>query len=139
MKRIFFLRESNGNEFEAWLESIEGNQKKLILTYRDKILSKTADDYFSALNLIRRELEKDNILIVCNGASKDVYPSPMMRDMGDGDLAYRLKLGYKAKREDIVNIFDVDKDKFIPSTVDEQEKYYNEWLTVKKIRKTDEV
>lgn len=131
MKKKVFVKEQNGNEVEGWLE-IEESHIELALVYNDKRISKTAEDYFSALCLIRRELEEEGIVLICNGASKDVFPSPMMRDMGDGDQAYRLKIGSPARMSDVVNIFDLDKDAFIVSTVDEQEMYYKEWLDSKK-------
>ncbi|MTI30959.1 hypothetical protein [Xanthovirga aplysinae] len=95
-------------------------------------MNQVVEDYFTFLCRIRESLEKDGVSVICNGASKDVYPSPMMRDMGDGDQAYRLKIGVPAKMTDVVNIFEVDKDNFISSTVSEQKEFYNEWLKVKK-------
>ena len=131
MKKKIPVKDRNGNEVEGWIE-IEEDRIELVLDYNNKRISKTADDYFSALSLIRRELETQGIILICNGASKDVFPSPMIRDMGDGDQAYRLKIGFPAKMADVVNIFDVDKDNFIASTVDEQENHYKDWLDSKK-------
>ncbi len=122
-------------EFEGWFELEElqnTDDVSLSFLYAENSVNQVAADYFTALCRIREELEKQSISVICNGASKDVYPSPMMRDMGDGDQAYRLKIGVPPKMTDVVNIFEVDKNNFIPSTVIEQEEFYKEWLKVKK-------
>jgi len=127
------IKESNGEEIEGWFE-LDEEKINLSLKYNNKLISKQADDFFSALCLIRKELEKENIHVICNGASKDVFPSPMIRDMGDGDQAYRLTLGKPANMDDLVNIFEVDRANYIESSVDEQEQYYETWLLSKKTK-----
>ena len=115
-------------EVLLWEEDLEDDEMvKLSLRFRDREITKTDTDFFSALCSIRRELEKENLMIACYGASKNVYPSPMLRSMGYGDKAYKLTMGKPARQEDIVSLFDSDKDVF-PTTVDEQEKFYEEWL-----------
>ena len=135
MKYKVLVANIKGEEFEGWfeLEELENmDDISLSFIYAENNVSKVAGDYFTALCRIREELEKQGVTVICNGASKDVYPSPMMRDMGDGDQAYRLKIGVPAKMADVVNIFEVDRDNFIPSTVLEQEEFYQEWLKIKK-------
>jgi len=132
MKQKVFIRERKGNEVEAWLE-ISESDVQLTLTYREKKIHKIAEDLFLALILIRKDLEKEGIQLICNGASVDVFPSRMMRDMG-GEKAYRLKIGSPAKMADVVDIFDVDREAFIPGTVAEQEQYYELWVQTKKKR-----
>ena len=51
----------------------------------------TASDYFDAFCAIRRELEVQGILPLCYGASRNVYPSGMCRDMGRGLTGYKMK------------------------------------------------
>jgi len=85
------------------------------------------EDFFSALATLREDLEAKGILLVCYGASKNVYPSPMSRSMGYGERAYRLKLGRRARSEDLVSIFESGPD-VVPATLEEQEAYYEEWL-----------
>ena len=135
MKYKVLAKDIKGEEFEGLFELEElqnTNDVSLSFSYAENSVNQVAEDYFTALCRIREELEKQGVSVICNGASKDVYPSPMMRDMGDGDQAYRLKVGVPAKMTDVVNIFEVDKDNFIPSTVLEQEEFYQEWLKVKK-------
>lgn len=86
-----------------------------------------SQNYFSALQELRKELEKKNIQIVCNGAAKNVYPSPMQMFMGSGRKAHKLYMGQQAKNSDIVDIFDCDEElDFV--NMDEQSRYYTNWL-----------
>ena len=67
------------------------------------------ENFFDALLALRKELEKRNIQILCNGAAENVYPSTMQLAMGDGRLAYKLYLGQQARMLDLVDIFEYDK------------------------------
>jgi hypothetical protein len=51
----------------------------------------------------------------------------MIKSMGSGEQAYRLKLGFPAKIEDLVSIFDCDP-KVNPVSVKEQLEFYDKWL-----------
>ena len=130
------ITDVDGVEFDGILitgEDSGSDNLSLMLRSERCSVSRDAEDYFSALCQIREELEKDGMIIVCNGGSKDVYPSPMMRDMGDGDQAYRLIIGQPASLSNTVNIFDSDVEKFISCTVKEQEEFYQFWLKSKKV------
>jgi hypothetical protein len=87
-----------------------------------------AANYFEALKRLRLHLEERYLFIRCYGASRDVYPSPMMLNMGEGRLAYRLIMGKQAVMKDAVDIFDNGSD-VIPCTVQEQEEFYQAWLS----------
>jgi len=93
---------------------------------------------FHALQELRRQLEVKGIKLYCNGASKNVYPSGMMYDMGGFDIAYRLPDGWHANLQDVINIFEFDEDQFIECTVDEQEEYYEMWRRSSRKRRSDE-
>jgi hypothetical protein len=84
------------------------------------------DNYpFSALLIIRKELEKMEFKILCNGSRLDVYPSGAAL----GSLkAYALKMGKVATRNDLVSIFEATNDVRKIATVDEQKEYYRKWL-----------
>lgn len=90
-------------------------------------LNAKASDYFEAMAEIRRELEKDSILLHCYGASKNVYPSGMGPDMGAGLKAYKMTLGKRARMEDLVFIFDTGDD-VEPARVSEQKEFFERWL-----------
>ncbi len=84
------------------------------------------ENFFSALQVLRAELEKKNLQIRCNGSAENVYPSPMQLSMGSGRLAYKLFSGHQAKTIDIVDIFDYD-DKLRFVSTEEQTRFYNKW------------
>ncbi len=84
-------------------------------------------DYFEALCTIRKSLERSGIETLCYGASKTVFPSAMARDMGSGLVAYEIRIGRAAQKEDVVHIFDSGDD-FQPATVEEQKAFFNAWL-----------
>jgi hypothetical protein len=84
------------------------------------------EGFFHALRRLRLELEKDNILLCCFGASEDVYPSGTQVSSG-GTKAYRRRLGAPALLKDAVDIFASD-DSVKPATVEQQEKFRERWL-----------
>ena len=96
----------------------------LEISFKTKIISKSAEDFFSALQEIRKELEKEKILLLCNGSAENVYPSPMQRN---GSKAYILESGCPAKLSNVVDIFD-RLDSLIPVSVEAQENFYAKWL-----------
>ena len=87
----------------------------------------TGEDFFSAFAEVRRQLEPFNIRVLCYGACRNVYPSGMLRDMANGLKAYKLSLGKKPDRFDIVGIFDNGPEMDIGS-VDDQRRFYDRWV-----------
>lgn len=105
----------------------ENDGVKIEVEYGSKNYVQTASDFFEALQLLRLELELDGMQIICNGATENVYPSPMIASMGEGRKAYRLFLGKQAKMEDIVDIFEYDGNAICVS-VERQREFYVRWL-----------
>ncbi len=99
----------------------------LTLSYLNKSLSSISTDFYDALIEIRKTLEQDNIFPHCYGASRNVFPSGMSRDMGNGLKAYKTEIGKQALRKDLVEIFDVGDD-IIHSTIEEQKTFHIEWV-----------
>ena len=85
------------------------------------------ENFFDASLTLRKELEKRNMLILCNGAAENVYPSTMQLAMGDGRLAYKMYLGQQARMVDLVDIFEYDKSLDFVS-VETQLKFYDKWI-----------
>ncbi|MGH1372133.1 MAG: hypothetical protein ACRBBW_08875 [Cellvibrionaceae bacterium] len=86
-----------------------------------------ANDLFDAFLAARKKAEADGILAVCRGAQKNVFPSPMMRSMSNGAIAYELVNGKQASRKDTVRIFDQTKPD-LAARVEEQNQFYLDWL-----------
>ena len=92
-----------------------------------KVSAESDRGYFHAFCTVRRELENYGERPCCFAAYENVYPSPMIESMGNGEKAFRLTMGQPARTNDIVDIFDVTKEGR-PVTVDQQKKFYEEWL-----------
>jgi hypothetical protein len=101
---------------------------RLILQWGSEALSIEAPDFFEALCLIRVQLEPRGLRPVCYGASRNVWPSGMARDMSRGLKAYRTRIGERASLSNLVRIFDTGPD-VEPVSVEEQKAYHNQWLT----------
>ncbi|HEY8991376.1 MAG TPA: hypothetical protein VIM46_05330, partial [Luteolibacter sp.] len=95
--------------------------------FRNKVIEASASDYFDAFSRIREQLETEHLIPFCYGASLNVFPSGMARDMSAGLSAYRLAMGRHASREDLVRIFDAGPD-VIPSSVANQRKHFDDWI-----------
>jgi len=98
-----------------------------------RMLSASGSDYFACLVSIRRELEAEGIVVCCQGARKDVWPSGMARDMAAGLQAYVLTIGRTPLRHELVAIFDPADRKLI-GTVAEQERYFKLWWSSPRAR-----
>jgi hypothetical protein len=95
--------------------------------YRGRSISADARDFFDALSEIRIQLEPEQLIPFCYGASLNVFPSGMSRSMGSGLKAYRLTMGHQALAKDLVFIFDAGPD-IIPASVVRQKKYFDDWI-----------
>lgn len=99
----------------------------LELELNDRRFSSAQDDCFSALLELRKQLEKVNIQIICNGAAKNVYPSAMQFSMGNTRKAYKTVLGKQAKIGDMVDIFACEDNlEFV--SIDEQLLFNKNWV-----------
>jgi hypothetical protein len=108
-------------------DDCDTDQCVLILETPQQRYEVQADDYFEAMCSIRRQLEDEGARLLCWGASRNVYPSPMSRSMGNGRKAYRLTLGKPAMMHDLVDIFAQDAGVQV-ATVEEQVSFYTAWL-----------
>lgn len=127
------LKYENGNLLDAELvcsedDSFDSEMVVVRLSFSGRnIEARSNIGFFDALLDIRKELEKIGLLIICYGASRNVYPSGMSRSMGSGEKAYKLTFGKQALNKDIVKIFDDGPD-VDPATIEEQEAYFDKWL-----------
>jgi len=129
MTETFSVRLVGGSDGERATFEINDVKNRCLLTcrYRDKTISSDSTDFFEALVSIRRQLQADGLAPYCYGASLNVFPSGMARDMGQGLEAYKLTPGKHAKSADLVDIFDEGTD-VAPANVDAQEQFYRDWL-----------
>jgi len=86
-----------------------------------------SDNHFEALIELRKGLEMDEIQIMCNGAGRNIYPSPMQFDFGNTRKAYKKYLGQQAKISDLIDIFGYDGGiEFV--SIDEQLEFERVWV-----------
>ena len=129
MTETFSVRLVGGSDGERATFEINDVKNRCLLTcrYRDKTISSDATDFFEALVSIRRQLQADGLAPYCYGASLNVFPSGMARDMARGLAAYKLTPGKHANRADLVKIFDEGTD-VVPTDVDAQEQFFRDWV-----------
>ncbi|MEM8948499.1 MAG: hypothetical protein AAGA21_02865 [Pseudomonadota bacterium] len=84
-------------------------------------------DFFECLVDFRRVIEGEGGKVLCHGARRDVFPSPMQRRTAGGLKAYHQRLGEKALEQDQVDTF-AETEAALVGTVDEQRAYNETWL-----------
>lgn len=62
-------------------------------------------DLLECLKSARRDLEDMGLLLCCQGARLNVFPSGMTRQMTEGRLAYSFQAGKALSDDDLVDIF----------------------------------
>lgn len=129
MVREIIYKDSEGEEKKARcvLSETEDNTVSLNFESNDITESFTGENYFDALRKLRLRLEEKDLMLVCNGASLNVYPSGMAMNMGMGEIAYRINEGWHSTSDDLVNIFELDRERFVEATVEEQEVFFQTW------------
>jgi|GEM_PF-1749308 len=93
---------------------------------------------FHALTELRKQLEAENLLLVCFGASETVYPSGMCLSMGDGNMAYKMELDRQGTLRDLVNILDTDNS-VRPATIIQQRTFRDRWFQSRGLMTKDHV
>ena len=100
---------------------------RITLRYGKEKIEASDRDFFEAFCRVREQLEIVGLIPMCYGASRNVFPSGMCRDMGNGLQAYRMKMGSGTVRGDLVSIFDSGAD-VDPVSVGQQKEFFAEWL-----------
>ena len=84
-------------------------------------------DFFEAFCGVRDQLAAHGFYPLCYGASRNVHPSGMLRDMAAGRSAYKVQMGRPARMEDLVDIFETGPDVEV-ATVAVQRAFWSEWF-----------
>jgi hypothetical protein len=100
---------------------------RLLLAWDGGSLSATGSDYFEAFIAIRRKLAQHELVPLCYGASRNVWPKGILRGMNGGLKAFRMTLGQPARTQDVEYIFDSGPD-VDPCTPEEQQAFFQQWL-----------
>ncbi|MEH6354332.1 hypothetical protein [Pseudomonas sp. 3JA] len=106
----------------------ECDQKTTAMTVMmpDGLVKKyAAADLYLCLGMVRRDFP--DVKFLCKGAKVNVFPSRMSSQMAGGVVAYEVRWGEAAGKNDIVNIFDYE-DKDLTSDIAEQADFHRRWL-----------
>ncbi len=98
---------------------------RLILELDGERLIGEGYDYWDGFCNLRKELARRKLIPLCYGASKNVFPSGMSRDMGGGLTAYKTIIGQPGG--ELVGIFDRGDD-IEPVDVETQALFHREWF-----------
>ncbi|WP_119303623.1 hypothetical protein [Dongia deserti] len=126
-QRSLYLIGGEDDEQALFLLHGDNDICRLSCSYRGKLIEAEAADFFDALCKIRRQLWDDGLIPFCYGASMNVYPSGMARDMGKGLKAYKLTEGQHTSIVDLVDIFAEGPD-VVPAPVEIQQRFWEDWL-----------
>lgn len=85
------------------------------------------NDYYEALQQLRRQLHIHSLDLNCYGSCVNVAPSIASRDRTRGRLACRLTLGREPREDTLVDIFTKPQDALPLGTPDEQHKFLSTW------------
>jgi hypothetical protein len=121
-----FLIGGKDDEFGVLTLSGVADACHLSFAFRGRRIEATASDFFEAFCQIRLQLEAEALIPFCYGASLNVHPSGMSRQMSNGLLAYRLTVGSPGRIETLVRIFEQGPD-VIPASVANQQSFYRGW------------
>lgn len=107
-----------GQRSKATLYFDVTQKPSLIIKYDGSVeKTYTGSSLFICLSEARRDAPE--VQFLCKGAKRNVYPSRMCAEMSGGLMAYELTLGKQARREDIVNIFDVEEVDIVSNPKDQ--------------------
>lgn len=82
-------------------------------------------DIYYCLAKIRADFP--HITFLCKGSKINVMPSRMASQMSAGLVAYEMKLGKQASRDDIVNIFEYEEND-LTNNPQQQIEFFKNWL-----------
>ena len=129
------LAEESGTRIPALLEcevkywtddDLSRRTCRISLEFGDSHLGATDRDFFEAFCRVREQLAKLGLIPLCYGASRNVFPSAVLRDMSDGLQAYRLQMAARINTDDFVDIFDYGAD-VDPVSVEIQKQFHDDW------------
>jgi hypothetical protein len=131
MEDAFKVPVIEGGKTLTWaLALTKPERHRITLALRDgsgRAWEATGGDAFDALMKLRLEVEPDGIQLCCNGARRNAWSSGMQRDVGEGFMAYLLRLGeHGVKPPSVLNLEPAPVEEV--TTVAEQVAFHEQWL-----------
>ncbi|GIG63374.1 hypothetical protein Lfu02_77460 [Longispora fulva] len=107
MAQVFVLEvvDAEGSAREVELRIGEPSVARVELVEPDGVFEAADGDYLDCLILVRRHLEERGLLLCCQGARPDVWPSGMLRQFANGREAYVLDPERRGEVLETVDIF----------------------------------
>lgn len=93
----------------------------------DSVTDYTGSDLFNCMGSLRKDLEAEGLLLCCQGARPDVFPSAMDRQMGEARTAYVLREGDRRNPERVADIF-APADVALVATTDEHRQFVRKFF-----------
>ena len=112
---------------ERPVNAIDPTHSILEIEFEGQQFSAAGSDFFESLLRVRLLLEPHNLMIRVYGATRNVWPSGMARDMGRGLKAYPLTMCTLASSQGLVDIFSTSPA-IVPVSVEEQRECHRQWL-----------
>jgi hypothetical protein len=112
----------------TWALDAARQAREWLLTLRggDRTWSAEGPDLFEALRTLRAKLDKEEILLGCNGARPNAWASGMQRDMGVGKTVYLCELDRGGRPPEVRTLDAAPLDE--AGTVREQDEFHARWL-----------
>jgi hypothetical protein len=129
MAMIKAIKVDGGECQEAFSIEIKRSQQPAILILRNATRGERpfeGVDIFEATLEIRRHLESEGLLLLCNGSRFDAYPSGMSRQMSSGRKLYLHQIGVPGRPGTVVDIFDEAPTDRV-GTIARQDEYMAKW------------
>ena len=130
---LMILSKASGEKFSAAVtlydeDPCNCDNIKMAVTFKGQEYYFSEENYFKALLMFREYLQRKSMQLLCNGAMKEVYPSPMQMSMGCCKTGYIQEIGKQASNDNIVDLFEYEPS-LTPATIEEQLEYHNLWLS----------
>ena len=90
-------------------------------------LKETASSLYDCLCSIRMKIEPQGFRLLCSASRIDAFSSPMLRQALAAKRVYILRMGFQARKEDLVDIFSPAAQEQV-GTVTQQAVFLDKWL-----------
>ena len=118
-----------GKELEAIIRSDSGNQGYIAVVSADgKVWEASAGNLFDSLVIIRKEMEREEISPLCNGARVGIAVSGGGRQTSSTRRVCKVEIGQQAQRHNLIDIFDYAEPDVV-GTVKEQKEFNHKWVS----------
>lgn len=106
---------------------VKSNCDETLIDIENGFIKLNKDNVLDSLLYVRTEFEKKKCYILINGSRKNFVVSGMSNQMSGGIKGYTVKLGEPATSDNLVDIL-AYADPNLVGTIEEQDKFHQEWM-----------